>query len=332
MYRSKWFIVFGFLTIVMAYFALTRFSTHFSFQGPQYVGLYDLHPEKLLADRFWYLRQLQPPNWIYLKNLFHYFPHIAISVTTLLLLMTTKREKINYFLLTFIGGGLIIMAVYKIEYSLKYLWWFLPFFYALLVVFLQSIKARHRLAYFAIILIIIGSQIPGVLYVLTRHYGSNEQNFPVLMNTHVESYYPDDKTPVEQLVKYYRPGDIIITDYFIQDIYLELLINRKSDFYISSLSGEEFANTYVVYKYYKEVDYWRLSKNGPIIMKGLTGFKKILADHKNHRIWYVSGSDFVGRQNQYISSPDVISYLNNDFKSSVVYTGQDGNSKLYLIE
>jgi hypothetical protein len=147
------------------------------------------------------------------------------------------------------------------------------------------------------------------------------------MPTHVENYYIDDRTPVEFLSTIYNPGDVIVTDYWMQDVYLKLLTNRKSDYFLSRWDISGFLNKFPAYKLYNNNYIYRISEKGPIFITDLDQIKL----EKEKKIWYISSSDFINRKYEYISNDMTCDWLQQK-NITPYYVGKDGNSKIYLIK
>lgn len=332
LYKNKWFMIFSVILLILIYLSLTKISSHFTYYGENYIGYNDLKTIEAPSAKFWYLEKIQLPDWAYVKKIFIYFPLAAILIISFITTTFIDRKfKANNLFFIFVFLSFIIMSVYKIEYSLKYLWWFLVIFYICFAYCWYCLYLiNQKLSTVLLFLALIPSAF-GINFIFSRQYGSDEKKYPLLMNSHVEEYYPDDKTIVQYVLDNYQKDDIIITDYWIQNVYLLIAKNMDSQYFISPLDGEELAKKYVVNKFYQEDENtWRLSKSGPVIISDVNEFIKILQKNQQKRIWYISSADFNGRRYEGISNWDIIQYIKHNLPDSIQYVSQDKKSKAYL--
>jgi hypothetical protein len=197
---------------------------------------------------------------------------------------------------------------------------------------LVTLSKRYRILSMGIVIVLLLSSAVGIMHVVARDYGQDETRFPVLMSSHVEQYHPDDKTPVEYVAAHYQPGDVIVTDYWMQDVYLFLSLGRKSDFFVSRWDRDAFLDKFPYYKLYHDPidDSWKMSRNGPVLIGSLEALQTVLDTHTG-RIWYITSSDFDRKPYLYISQKNINAFVTDRFVDDLVYTGKDENSRVYLI-
>lgn len=325
-YRQRNFIFFTFFLFIALYLALIKLPGIIFSNG--YVGVYDLFPVRNILDEHWYFERLQNPNFIYVEYMLKNLPTISIIFITVisLQLMKTKNDLktvLSYFLIF----SFIIFAIFKIDYNIKYLWWILPIIYFVFAQGLALIFKINKIYSYVIIILLLISSVLGIAHIISTDYGTLQNSKPLIMPTHVEKYYIDDKTPVDFLKKKYKEGDIIITDYWMQDVYLMLELGRKSDYFISRWNSSFWMNKFPYYKLYYDGRNYRISQKGPVYINEMKDIISIIINNK--RVWYISSADFDGRKYEYISTSETISWLNkNNIKP--VYVGRDNNSKVYL--
>ena len=143
------------------------------------------------------------------------------------------------------------LSIYRIPYVLKYLWMFMPLLYLGIMPSFQYAKKlpNSKLIILFLICLLIYPNIFGISHILTRDYGTNLQEYPLLMPTHVEHYYVDDKTPSLFVNTHYKEGDIIIIDYWIQGLYL----NETPDYIIIGFTIDRFLEKYPYYQYLRHI-------------------------------------------------------------------------------
>lgn len=334
LYKNKCFILFCFMLLASVFLSFTKLPG-IIYTDPNYLSLYDVHPEYRIIDKFWYLNHLQKPNWTFIKDLFRFFPLAATILSSYLLYIVfdfRRQNTIKNIFVFFIVFAFIIMAIYKIQYVPKYLWWLLVVIYIPLSTAIYYIykNLSKKIATLIVLTLLLGSSI-GIQHILSRNYGEDETRFPILMSTHVESYHPDDKTPIEFLKNNYQSGDIIISDYWMQNVYMKILMNRQSDYHISRLNYDEFLKKYPYYKLYIKNESWRLGKTGPFLIHSTDELILIINQHANKRIWYISGADFDKKKFLSISNKPVDDFIKANYSNKIVYTAKDNNSKVYLI-
>lgn len=325
LYRDKFFVLYGIsIILINIYFFLFLKGT--LYLDPNYISIYDIDTTRIATDKYWYLANFHWPIWTYLSNFIHSLPGIAVlSFSTFGLFKFNKQEWIQNILPTFIIGSFLIIAVYKIDYVPKYLWWFLPFIYISISIFFGRIfELKKNIAVFFILVVVVCSLV-NTYAILTRKYGDDQSSLPLLMTTHVEQYIIDDKTTVDYVIARKQEGDIIVTDYWVQDVYLELKINKQSEYRINRWDIDYYLAKYPYYKIYKTGDIYKVSEHGP---KLITTLNEI--PFTSGKIWYISSTDFVGRKYEYISNYVVDEWL-KEHNVSPVYIGKDGNSKVYIL-
>ncbi|PIR65037.1 MAG: hypothetical protein COU63_03420 [Candidatus Pacebacteria bacterium CG10_big_fil_rev_8_21_14_0_10_36_11] len=294
-----------------------------------YIGFYDINVSRLQNDKFWFLSNLQYPNIEIIGDFIKYFPILVVLFIKFLISNLKNKDKKNI-IIYFSIFSIFFILIYKIQFATKYLWWILPFIYTLAAEEINLINKKSKTISKLIIFLIVIPYMFGTHKILFRQYGESFSENWLISPTHTSDYYVDDKTPVEFVSKRYSNGDIIISDYWMHDVYLNILINRKSNYFISEWSGEEFINRFPFYKLYPiEKNKYKLSENGPIIIKKSIELDQIIKSNK--RIWIISSFDAIGRRHEHISSEDVINYLNK-FNKNIVYIGKDKNSRVYLFK
>lgn len=221
-------------------------------------------------------------------------------------------------------------SVYRVTYVIKYLWMFIPLFYLGAIPSFQYIKKIPHSRLFTVLLIclLVYPNIFGITHILTREYGTNVQEYPILMPTHVEYYSVDDKTPSLYVNAHYNEGDVIIIDYWIQGLYL----NKTPNFIVMEFTPDSFLKKYPYYKLYYYNGKWKLHRNGYEIISSLNEFMNLINSNPNKKIWYISSADFEGRKHEHISKKEIIDYININYRENIVYNGKDNNSRVYLFE
>lgn len=336
-YKQKLFLFFMLITVIATSLTLIKFPGRIHLD-PSYISIANFQEETTNSIP-WYLNNLQPPDLTYLKHLLFFFPIVSIFgfIFISFQVFFFKNKKCDGLLKTysyFLIFTLLCFLIYKMEYKLKYLWWFLPIFYIPFSYCVYFLKKVNKNAFFLVLLVFLLNNFFGMEHILTRDYGEDETRFPTLMSAPEELYHPDDKTPVEFVKDAYEEGDVIITDYWMQNVYLYLYIRKQSDYFLSRWEPKEYLIKFPMYKLYNEDFLWKLRKGGPVLISSLRAIKEIIQNNseENVRIWYITGADFVEREYHYISSIEVNKFFKENYSENVVYIGKDWNSKVYLID
>jgi hypothetical protein len=287
----------------------------------------------LAASNWWFLQNLQLPQLTYLQQLLVFIPGFSIiALASLLAAIIQPTSAGVRFLSWGVLSFIVVLMIYKIDYAPKYLWWLLIFL-TLLGSWgvMQLYKSYPRSAIVCMILICIQALL-GDAMIAQRDYGQLHTGSDLIRSSHVEEYHPDDKTTVEYVAKHYKPGDIIITDYWMQDVYLQLLLGRHSDYFINRWSVQSFLKKFPYYKLYHEGISWRMQKNGAISISNILTLQQIISESQNQRIWYITSADFENKQYLYISKKIIDAYMKEFHADDRVYTGRDDRSAVFFID
>lgn len=329
LYRNPVFLCFAVFMLIITFVTLTKIPG-IIYLSDSYRSLYELRPDLLIQDKYWYLQNLQLPNLVYLKNIFLYYPVsmvLCVFATGYLL----KHKHQHRFTALFVCWVLFITTIYRIDYALKYLWWILAVIHIVAVFGLFLYWKGYRWCALAALTLLSLQLVYGDYVIFSREYGKDTTRLPILMPTHVEEYYPDDKTPAEYVAKHAAPEDIVITDYWMQDVYLQTHGHRMSDARILRWDYKEFLNKFPYYQLYDDNGTWRLEKNGPIILSSIKSFTQFLQANQEKTIWYISSVDFKKKKYLYISKPELNGFIEANFSDDIMYTGKDQNSVVYKI-
>jgi hypothetical protein len=147
----------------------------------------------------------------------------------------------------------------------------------------------------------------------------------------VEAYAPDDKTPAEYVAAHAAVDDIVITDYWMQNVYLQLAGHRMSEGHMSQWDDMEFLRKFPYYQLYDDNGTWRLEQNGPEQISSAKDLVQFLREHEDHTVWYISSVDFSGRSSEYISTTAINKFIQANFGTDVVYTGLDHHTVVYKL-
>lgn len=329
LYKNPWFIGFCAFMLAATFVTLTKVPG-ITYISDAYKSLYELRPDLQARDAYWYLANLQLPNVVYIKHLFLYYP-----VSLLLFVFSTAylfaRQHTHRWIALFACWILFVTTIYRIDYALKYLWWILVIVHLVAIFGLCMYYRRHRFLAIIPVALLAAQLIFGMYVILTRDYGTNTTRLPILMPTHVEAYSPDDKTPAEYVAANATPDDIVITDYWMQNVYLQMAGHRMSDAHISQWNDAEFFKKFPYYQLYDDNGVWRLEKDGPKHISTIKSFVRFLQDNENRTIWYISSVDFTNKKYLYISTPSLNTFIRNNFGNDIVYTGKDNNSVVYKL-
>jgi hypothetical protein len=331
-YTRPLFLVTAFSVVVAGALLLSQMPSNI-YADTNYISLYDQYPSLIAGSQYGYLRNMMHLEWTYLAQLMQYFPAAMTAVSALTLAaffsIRNNRKQIITF---FIASSVVALAIYKIDYAVKYLWWLLVFIQVPLGYVLYMIYRRFARVGVLLCMLFAIVNIPGIVHILERHYGQDETQFPVLMSSHIEAYHPDDKTTVEYVADHYAPGDIIVTDYWMQDVYLYHELGRKSDFFVSRWDREAFFRKFPYYELYEVPGSTetRISKDGGVLIASLQELQDVIARHQGN-IWYITSADFEKRTYAYISQSAIDAYMRTYYADSVVYTGLDQVSRVYLL-
>ncbi len=329
-YKNILFIIFIFAILGLTYYIFSGFLGRF-FTSDAYVSLYTYYPTKFYTSSGWFVHRFGLPDWTALKYLFKFFPVAFILLTSYLLASLTSFKKNYNSVLIFCLSIIFSMAVFKFDLAFKYIWWVLVLLYIPLGIALYHLLKRYKKITTVLILLLLLESSVGIHHILTRDYGQSETSYPMLMSTHVEEYHPDDKTIVEYVVEHADAEDIIITDYWIQDVYLTLALQRKSDYFISKLDEYEFLLRFPYYRLVKQDDSWLLTTSGPEMITTVDEVRTALNAHRDKTIWYISSVDFDQSIHRNVSNKKAYKYISERYKTEIVYTGKDGNSRVYIL-
>lgn len=332
LYKEPLYCIFAFILLIISVLALTKLPG-IIYTHDQYISYYELYPNNFVSSKYWYLNFFQNPDLTYIKKLFRFFPAmvgiVAAFITASLL---NRKDQRIHMLQLFAVGVFGVFMIYKIDYALKYLWWILPILYCIVALAFARLSTRYPKSAIVGIVLFIAIHVGGIHHILTRNYGQNETTHPMLMSSHVEEYHPDDKTPVEYVVEHYKEGDTIITDYWMQDVYLQMLTGHKSNYFINRWDVKEFLQKFPYYQLYYDAPNWRMNANGPITISSVDAVQQAIDENTTGNVWYISSVDFEHKEYLYISKKSVQSYIQRNYKESVQYTGKDGHSKVYRLK
>jgi len=327
-YKDKRFLFFIILVFLSIFLALTKLPGYI--YDHNYFGFYDFYPEYLGVDKWWFLQNIQLPNFIYIENMFMYFPVISIF-TSLFIISNLFKPRKEFLIGGFILFSFIVFSIYKIDYILKYLWWILALIIPVFSLSIYPFLKDRKIVFLIVILIVLIPSQFGIYHILMSDYGKGQKDFPTITPSHTEDYYADDKTPIIFLTRFYKEGDIIIYDYWIQNIYLQLLLKKQADYTVSRRTIEETIQKFPMYKFYRGGNVWQITKDGPVIISSLHELLEILDENKTKNVWYISGADFEGRKYLYISQKTIDNYIRENYSNNIIYIGKDNNSRLYLL-
>jgi len=328
-YKNPYFLIFCALLTTVTFLTLTKVPG-IIYLDAAYTSIYDLRPYLAIQDTYWYLQKIQFPNLVYLKNLFLYYPlSMVLCIASIITLIRNKHQHrwVAFFVCWVIG----ITAMYRIDYDLKYLWWILAVIHLLVVLGLLIMYSHTRILAVMATMLLIVQFAYGDLTILNRAYGQTMTKLPILAPAHVTEYYPDDKTPVSYVLQHAQEDDIILTDYWLQDAYLQIGGRTMSNGFITRWNDKAFLKKFPYYKLYDDSGVWRLQKNGPELISTVTELTAFMAKHSHQTLWYISSVDFQKKPYLYISSPAINSFIKDNFQDDIVYKGKDKKTVVYKI-
>jgi hypothetical protein len=329
LYKNPYFIAFGLFLLAMVGMTLTKVPG-IIYTSDAYRSLYELRPDLAARDAYWYLANLQLPNLVYVKNLFIYYP-VSLAVFAFATATLIARKHTHRWIALFGCWIVFVTTIYRIDYALKYLWWILAVLHIVVFYGIYTLYRQHRVAGGIASVLLIAQLIGGATLILQREPGSDTTRLPILAPTHVEAYAPDDKTPAEYVAAHAAVDDIVITDYWMQNVYLQLAGHRMSEGHMSQWDDMEFLRKFPYYQLYDDNGTWRLEQNGPEQISSAKDLVQFLREHEDHTVWYISSVDFSGRSSEYISTTAINKFIQANFGTDVVYTGLDHHTVVYKL-
>ncbi|KKQ09326.1 MAG: hypothetical protein US20_C0008G0024 [Candidatus Pacebacteria bacterium GW2011_GWF1_36_5] len=287
----------------------------------KYLGYNDVFRDSTAnVDNFWFLKRLQSPNLSIIYDIYNYLPLVLVM---LIYFLYKKCINLNFSQKNLIHGfiyfSIFIILIYDSQFETKYLWWMLPFAYIVVSEELELLFKDNKIIGFLSFITIFFPSFIGSYQILERNFGSNLSRNLLISPTSTEDYSVDDKTPVLYVINHMKNKDIVITDYWMHDIYFETLNESKSNYFISEWSGKEFLIKFPQYKLIFEGDAVKQTINGPIFINSLNEFIELINNH--NRVWFVSSADYIGRRHEHISIPEISKYIHHS-KINPVYTPQ----------
>ncbi len=208
--------------------------------------------------------------------------------------------------------------------------------YGILILFKLQLRWTAR----TIITFLALGNMWNIFYLKGLSYWDTTTKVPLLQTVIEEDYIRDDSFFISFLDRHYSSWDIILVDYWIQEIYLQLHNYPFPDYLISWFTPKEHLanNSYnkIYHENYDESEdennseVWRYYKDGPEFVYTIEQLEDLVKKHEGKNIYYISSANFNYDNRHPISNETVYQYIEKEYR--IIVRGRDGYAKIFRIQ
>ena len=271
---------------------------------------------------------IQWQNWYFPKLLIDYLPFVFIFALLGIIKIIQKDEFKFYPLIGFCIFSIIVMSLYKIEQYPRYSWWIFSLFTIIALIGFNNFT-KYWWKYYLLFGIFMLNSFLNIYNYKNISYGTAINLPEHIVTVPWESYYPDDKTFVSYMQSQYKPWDIIVYDYWIQEV--NLLINwlPAPQYLLSKYDPISYLQVYHYQKLYEKDEQRYLYKWWPRFIQSRWDLLDIIENNKSKNIYYISSADFDWLRWHSISNKNIYNYIEDNFP--IVFKWKDNVMKIFKL-